>query len=325
MFRFLRLILCATMAFGLPFASYVQAQELDYRIPKNPSDSKFVSHGQFKSEPFAIGDVSRFMFDKWAGPDIPVWTYVPSGVDPKNAPILFMMHGASRNPARYLLEWVPYAQANGFIVIGPEFAKKDFSGSRRYNSGFVFGKKGDDYYLRDENKWSFSAIEPLFDHVVQALGSAQTQYTIYGHSAGSQFVHRFLYYKPEARVKRYLAANAGWYTLPVADQVYPYGFREPYGLKAAELSQDRVKLALQKDVIILLGNKDIDKSHSSLRRTPEAMLQGAHRFNRGANFLDVGRIQADKLAVKFGWRGKVVEDVAHSNRGIAKVAANYVK
>lgn len=325
MLRFLLLIALAVMAVASPPMSPAQAQELDYRVPKNPGDKKFVAHGQFKSEPLAVGDVSRFMFDKWAGPDIPVWTYVPSGVDSKKAPILFMMHGASRNPARYLLEWVPYAQSNGFIVVGPEFAKKDFSGSRRYNSGFVFGKKGDDYYLRDEEKWGFSALEPLFDHVVQALGSEQTQYTLYGHSAGSQFVHRFLYYKPEARVKRYLAANAGWYTLPVTDQVYPYGFKEPYGLKEAELSADRIKSALQKDVIILLGNKDIDMSHSSLRRTPEAMLQGAHRFNRGANFLDVGRAQAERFSVKFGWRGKVVEDVAHSNGGIAKVAANYVK
>lgn len=327
MFRILTGLIVTTMLLVQPsiVAAKSSSDIPEYRVPKNPGDKKFVAHGQFKAAPFTAGEVTRFMFDIWGGKPIPVWAYVPKGVDVKNAPIMFMMHGASRNPARYLLEWVPHAQKRGFIVIGPEFAKKDFSGSRRYNLGFVFGKKGDNYYLRDEEKWTFSAIEPLFDHAVKALGSEQTQYTLFGHSAGSQFVHRFLYYKPNARVKRYLAANAGWYTMPDAEQVFPYGFKAPYGLKDAALDKDRIKMAVQKDMIILLGDQDININHSSLRRTPEAMLQGEHRFNRGASFLDAGRLQAEKLGVKFGWRGAVVKGVAHSNGGIAKVAAKYVK
>lgn len=327
MFRYLAGLIVAVMLLVQP--SVAAAEPMgdipEYRVPKNAGDRKFVSHRQFKAAPYTAGEVSRFMFDGWAGKPIPVWAYVPHGVDVKKAPIMFMMHGAQRNSARYLLEWVPYAQQYGFVVIGPEFAKKDFSGSRRYNLGFVFGKKGDDYYLRDEAKWTFSAIEPLFDHAVKALGSEQTQYTLFGHSAGSQFVHRFLYYKPNARVKRYLAANAGWYTMPDAEQVFPYGFKAPYGLKDAALDKDRIKMAVQKDMIILLGDQDININHGSLRRTPEAMLQGEHRFNRGASFLDAGRLQAEKLGVKFGWRGAVVKGVAHSNGGIAKVAAKYVK
>ena len=329
MIRLLAGLCAALMMFWQPTAVSAADKEdgavPEYRVPKNPGDKKFVAHGQFKAAPFTAGEVTRFMFDGWAGKPFPVWTYVPRGVDVSKAPIMFMMHGAMRNPARYLLEWVPYAQQYGFVVIGPEFAKRDFSGSRRYNLGFVFGRKGDDYYLRDEEKWTFSAIEPLFDHAVRALGSGQKKYTLYGHSAGSQFVHRFLYYKPDARVKRYLAANAGWYTMPDTEQVYPYGFKDPYGLADAALSEDRIRMAVQKDMIILLGDKDIDVTHKSLRRTPEAMLQGAHRFNRGASFLDAGRLQAERLGVTFGWRGAVVKDVAHSNGGIAKVAAKYVK
>lgn len=327
MFRtLLILIVLSVLLVQPPVAAKESSRDIpEYQIPENAVDGKFVSHRHFKASPYTAGEVSRFMFEDWAGKPIPVWAYVPSGIDVKKAPIMFMMHGALRNSARYLLEWVPYAQQYGFIVIGPEFAKKDFSGSRRYNLGFVFGRKGDDYYVRDEEKWTFSAIEPLFDHAVKALGSEQTQYSLFGHSAGSQFVHRFLYYKPEARVKRFLAANAGWYTMPDTEQAYPYGFKDPYGLKDAALGKDRIKMAVQKDMIILLGDQDIDINHGSLRRTPEAMLQGEHRFNRGVSFLDAGRIQAEKLGVKFGWRGAVVKGVAHSNGGIAKVAAKYVK
>ncbi|MEL6875499.1 MAG: hypothetical protein AAGM33_08455 [Pseudomonadota bacterium] len=297
----------------------------EYPVPKNAAKGQFVAHDQFKAAPFTAGEVTRFMFDGWAGKPFPVWTFVPSGVDVTKAPIMFMMHGAKRNPARYLLEWVPHAQKYGFVVIAPEFAARDFSGSRRYNLGFVFGRRGDDYYLRDEEKWTFSAIEPLFDHAVSELGSVQTAYTLFGHSAGSQFVHRFLYYKPDARVKRFLAANAGWYTMPDAEQVYPYGFKDPYGLADAALGEDRIRMAVQKDMIILLGDQDNDANHESLRRTPEAMLQGEHRFNRGAAFLDAGHAQAKRLGVECGWRGAVVKGVAHSNGGIAKVAAKYVK
>ena len=186
-----------------------------------------------------MGDVNRFMFDRWTGPDIPV------GPMCQSAPILIIMHGAKRN---HLLKWAPFAKQQDFIVLVPEFSRKDFRGSQRYNRENVSRKDGEDYVSINESDWSFSAIEPLFDHVVSALGSVQLGYTFHGHPAGSQFAHRFLFHKPNARVKHYLAANAGWYTMPDMSVDYPYG------LKDFGVSQSTLESALGKSVLVLLGD-----------------------------------------------------------------------
>ena len=280
--------------------------ELDYRPFGEPREGGAAAQA---------GEISRFLFSEWAGPEIPVWVYLPKGADARNAPILLVMHGAGRDADRYLREWVASADTHGFVVVAPEFSVADFKGSRRYNLGCVFDSDGS---RRDEATWTFSAIEPLFDSVVAAFGSERTSYSIYGHSAGSQFVHRFLYYKPNARVDRYLAANAGWYTFPHLDIGYPYG------LHGSGVSQRVADAALGKEVIVLLGDADKDRNHQSLRRTPEAMLQGAHRFARGQSFFQAAKDLADERGVPFRWKLQFVEGVAHKNGGMAPVAAEYV-
>lgn len=260
---------------------------------------------------------SRFMFSGWTGPAIPVWAYVPEGIDRQTAPIMFLLHGAKRDPRRYLEEWTDFADADGFIIVAPEFAKVNFKTSRQYNMGNIFRKRSTT--MRPESDWSYSAIEPLFDHAVAKLGGQQEEYTLYGHSAGSQFVHRFLFTVPKARAKRIMAANAGWYTMPTA------GFNYPYGLGNLNLTVNDVKAALAKDVVILLGDRDNDANHESLRRTPEAMQQGPHRFARGKSFYAMGKQLADEMETQFGWSLRVIPGVAHSNGGIAKGAHELVE
>lgn len=263
-----------------------------------------------------VGEMTAYNFSDWAGPDIPVWTYFPKETDLTQAPILFVMHGNGRNSQSYMSAWMPLADEKGVILIAPNFSRETFPGSRRYNLGYVFETDGQ---KRDEAEWSFSAIEPIFDQIVEKLSSRQTHYTIYGHSAGSQFVHRFLYFKPDARIKRVLAANAGWYTLPDFQEAFPYGLQDS-GLSAAAL-----KHALETPVVILLGDKDIDAQHRSLRRTPEAMQQGVHRFARGQTFYRAGQEAASALNTPFNWRIEIVPDVAHSNAGMARAAIAFVE
>ncbi len=263
--------------------------------------------------------INHVRFDAWAGKPIPAFIFVPEGVDASKAPIMVMMHGAKRGAARYLSEWVPHAQKKGVVIIAPKFSREDFRGSRRYNSGHVFTSKKDGSKRRDEEKWSFSAIEPLFDAVVKRLGSDQKQYTLYGHSAGSQFAHRFLFYKPDARVKRFIAANAGWYTMP--SYRWPY----PYGLKGGKAPKGTLDKALAKQVYVVLGDQDNDPDHESLRRTANANAQGAHRFARGVNFFREAKKEAEKRKIEFGWKIVVVKGIAHSNGGIAAAAINFVE
>nr|WP_298929445.1 hypothetical protein [uncultured Erythrobacter sp.] len=258
-----------------------------------------------------------FEFANWSGPNLPVWTYIPVSADPKTAPILFVMHGARRDPERYRDQWTDEADKGRFIVIAPEFSREDFRGSRNYNLGAMFDRESEE--LRSEKSWSFSAIEPIFDEVVARLGGQQTDYTIFGHSAGSQFVHRFLLMKPESRAKRYLAANAGWYTFADLEIAYPFG------LAGTPADEDALKQALAKDVVILLGDQDTDPDHSSLNRSDGAMRQGPHRFARGQAFYAAAKKLAQDKEWEFGWSLRVIPGVAHSNGGIAEGAYDLVE
>ena len=248
---------------------------------------------------------------------LPVWIHIPEDVQASKAPILIVMHGARRNADRYRDQWIDAANAEGLIVVAPAFSRDDFPNAAGYNLGAVF--EGDGTTAREESLWAFSAIEPLFDHIVASLDGAQTHYSIYGHSAGSQFVHRFLFFKPDARVKRYIAANAGWYTF--ADPAIAF----PFGLGGLEISEEAIQQALAKDVIIALGDKDSDPNSRLLNKSEGAMRQGPHRYARGQAFFAAAKALATEKGWKFGWSKREVKGVAHSNGDMASRVADLVR
>ncbi len=270
---------------------------------------------QAASEPLPRG-IGSFTFSGWNGPQIPVHTYVPEAIDATSAPILIVMHGAQRDPRRYLGEWTAIADQLGFIAIAPEFSKRQFETSRQYNLGHLSERGSSE--LRPREQWSFAAIEPLFDEVVARLGSDRETYTLYGHSAGSQYVHRFMLTQRETRAERFLAANAGWYTLPT------FALEYPYGLNGTDLDSDDLQAALARDLVILLGDRDIDPDSSSLNKSQGAMMQGKHRFARGQFFFNFGKEMAARQGWDFGWSLRVIPGVAHSNGGMAKGAGDLV-
>lgn len=264
---------------------------------------------------FTAGD-AEWHFENWAGPAIAVRTFVPDTAS-DTTPIVIVMHGWSREAKRYFDDWRALAEAGGFVVVVPHFPVKDFPTATHYNLGHVFDEKTG--RERSKSEWTFSAIEPLFDEVVARTGSKQTGYTLFGHSAGAQFVHRFLYYMPEARVRRYIAANAGWYTMPDFDTRYPYG------LEDAAIDEDRLIAAFQKDVVLLLGREDQDHNDPDLRNTPEAKHQGKNRFARGLTMFAVAKTNAEKLGIDLKWRLVIVDDAGHVNAQMAPAAAQLVE
>ena len=172
---------------------------------------------------------------------------------------------------------------------------------------------------RSHELWTFAAIEPIFDAVVTRVGGRQPTYTLYGHSAGSQFVHRFLYYFPEARVSRAIVANAGWDTMP------DFGVTWPYGLGGSGVSDDVLAGYLARDLVVLLGDADIDREDDNLRRTPEAELQGRHRYERGHTFYRVAKARAEELGAEFNWQLRDVPGATHSNAEMTPTAALLVE
>ena len=260
----------------------------------------------------ANAEESEWRFEAWEGRSFPVTMYVPDDAGPDTR-IVIVMHGASRDAPRYYGDWKAFGEELGLIVVVPEFTKHRFRGSARYNLGFVFDP--DTGRRRPEPEWTFSAIEPLFDEVVARAGGKQTHYTIYGHSAGGQFVHRFLYYKKDTRVSRYIAANSGWYTLPVDDFEYPYGFTD------AAIDDSELRRIFAANLILLLGREDTDENSASLRKTPEAQQQGPHRLARGLTMYRIAKARAEALDLEFNWQLFIVKGADHVNAKMTPAAA----
>ncbi len=266
------------------------------------------------AEPLVREGNGRFEFSAWGGPALPVYYHAPAEVKP-TTPVLFVMHGMVRNGDEYRDQWADLARDFGFLLLVPTFSQRDFPDLDGYNHGNVIGPDGT---RKPAEQWAFTAIEKLFDHVRERTGITTEKYSIYGHSAGAQFVHRLFFFLPHARAERVVSANAGVYLVP------DFTIDHPYGLKGSGITVDDVKLALQRPVLVLLGEADMDPNHRPLPRTPGAMAQGIHRFSRGLNYFRVASELTVKLRVPFGWKLDTVPGVAHSNTHMAPDAAEHL-
>ncbi|MET0532980.1 MAG: hypothetical protein ABW171_02040 [Steroidobacter sp.] len=267
-----------------------------------------------KSEP-SIPGAKRLVFDRWSGPALPVWYLRPEGT-PADAPVVFVMHGVKRDADRYLDEWVATATQHRFIVVVPEFTSKAFPGANGYNFGGVFGEDGAE---RPRSQWSYSAIEPIFDAVREVEKLTSTQYWLFGHSAGAQFVHRYAMLGLGQRMHAAISANAGSYMFATE------AVRWPFGVAGAPKDQFDLARAFSSPLVLLLGSADNDPAHSSLPHQPEADAQGAHRFARGQNFYAQARDAASKARLKFQWSCVVAPGVAHENGKMAEFAATIIE
>jgi len=255
-----------------------------------------------------------FRFSAWDGPALRVFATRPVHLAP-DRPVVFVMHGVKRNADEYRDQWHDLAIENDFLLVVPEFSERDFPGPERYNLGNVIGENGS---VIPEPEWTYSVIDAIFDDVRSRFGVTTDRYALYGHSAGAQFVQRFIFHVPGARLSRIVAANAGWYLMPDFDVAFPYG------LGGSVVDRDRLVRGLQLPVTILLGTADTETDQPNLRRTPEAMLQGPHRLARGQTFYAAAKTAALELGVPFSWRLELVDGAEHDNRVMAAAAIPFL-
>ncbi len=267
---------------------------------------------QLVSQPLQQG-AGTFQFTN-NNKSLQVYYYVPEG-DVKTMPILFVMHGTNRNADDYRDNWIELANTYKILVVAPEFTRADYPGSRGYNLGNMFDKEGNKV---PENRWAFSLIEPIFDKVIDLTQSDQKSYDMFGHSAGSQFTHRFILFEKNLRINRVVSSNAGWYTIPDFEIAFPYG------LKNTMLKNETLANNFRMKHIIQLGEEDNDPNHKYLRKADEAMKQGKHRFERGNYFYQQAKNAAQKLNTPFNWEIRTVPGVGHKNAKMAIDAASYL-
>jgi pimeloyl-ACP methyl ester carboxylesterase len=260
----------------------------------------------------SMADIKSTMFSYTNLPDIEVFYSTPDTVD-ENTKILFIMHGASRTAENYLAAWQPFIKGRNVVAIAPKFTKELFP---QYVTLMRATTEGE--LLNDQSLYLDNIIPTMFDVFKAKLDIKSNQYRIYGHSGGSQFVHRFLLLRGDSRIDKAVMANAGFYTF--LDPDIPY----PFGIKNLNISDEQLEAFLWKKNAILLGDQDTDPRHRSLNRTKQAKKQGKHRFERGTNFFfNLVRLGESKQ-LPFRWRYEVVKGVEHSNQGMTPVAASFL-
>jgi poly(3-hydroxybutyrate) depolymerase len=258
-------------------------------------------------QPLAQGS-SRIEFSGWSGPKLPVYVHRPQTAGPKSR-IVFVMHGVQRDGDRYRDEWRDLADQHDLIIVVPTFGRDNFPTTESYNLGNIIDERGG---RNPESLWSFSAIEPLFDEIVCRVAGSQGGYALYGHSAGGQFVHRYVAFADAPRLEAAVAANSGWYTMP-NDVAFPYGWG---GDVAGLVSPAK---AFQRPLTILLGTNDTDRNDPNLRKNEHADAQGLTRLARGQAFVEAAREQAGKSA-PFAWHIAYAPGIGHDNGGMASFA-----
>lgn len=241
---------------------------------------------------------------------IPVHYFVPVG-DASQMPFLIVLHGADRNAREYLAAWAQKAREYKVIVIAPEFSEADFN-SVQYNEG-NFITSG---IINPPEATTFSLIDKIFEFVKAELELNHSNYDLYGHSAGAQFVHRYLQFYDSPRVHKAIAANAGWYTFPNEAINYPYGIKSLF----ADHNAHRRKY-YGKSLTILLGTADTIRD-GSLRTTAGADNQGMNRLERGNYFFQYNEGRAAATGEMFNWTRAYVEGVGHNNALMAPAAAD---
>lgn len=264
-------------------------------------------------------EAGRFTFvDQQGSPDKPitVWYYQPPNL-PADAPIVFVMHGLERNASDYRDSWIPYAKQFNFLLIVPEFTKRNYPTNYQYNYGNMIDKQTGKPV--PENQWTFSAIEHLFDYIKRQTNNHSARYWIFGHSAGGQFVQRMVFFKTDARIQQAIAANPGAYAMPDFQTKFPYGFKD------TSMTPKRLKSAFEKNFILLLGDQDIKKDDPILNKSPEAMMQGKNRFERGLHFYNAVLHSHEAIRLQreqeFHWQLEVVPGVGHDEAKMAAAAA----
>lgn len=232
------------------------------------------------------------------GTTLNVFTYRAASYS--DGPLLVVMHGVSRNADSYRDHAIPVADQLHALVIAPHFTKERFPTGTYQRGGIVKDGK-----VLPREDWTFQYVHDLIALVRQREGRADMPCYLLGHSAGGQILHRLAAFMP-GDARRIVAANPGSLTFPTREQKYPYGFG---GLPPELGSDQQIKAYLAAPLTLYLGTADV--LTKNLDVTPEAMLQGKTRFERGHACFDMAKALAKKNGWPFNWRLVEAPDQSH--------------
>lgn len=290
------------------------------------------SPGRKKEIPFNQSGIKagagKFLFENPRnGNKVVVHYYYPK-ILKKHSSVLFVIPGAGRNGNTYRDAWIAHADKYNILVLAPEYSEDEYPGFWSYNlAGMIQDvkinkeRRAIESYNINLNKeeWILNDFDESFDNVKRILKLRVNTYDMFGHSAGGQILHRLVMYKPESKANRILASNAGWYTVPDKESVFPYG------LKNSISTEELIRKAFNSRLIIFLGEKDDEnETRGDLVRSAEVDVQGIYRLARGKYFYEKAKLYARDLDTELQWKMVIVPNVGHDYIAMGNAAAKYL-
>ena len=234
------------------------------------------------------------------GTPMVVFTYRPAGCsDPS---LLLVFHGIARIAGTYRDYARALADRLCLLVVAPVFDKHAFPGWRYQRGGIV-----KDASVQDARDWTGRLV---LDLVAWARRQEERPlaYSLLGHSAGGQFLDRLAAFVP-TEAKRIVVANPGSYVFPSLQIDAPYGLGRVYSGADGEAALRRY---LEQPLTIYLGQGDTRDDERNDH--PDALAQGASRYQRGLNVFNAAKTLAQARGWRFNWRLVELPGVGHNAR-----------
>lgn len=231
-----------------------------------------------------------------------IYTYVPAVATPQ---IFFCFHGTARNADDYRDRAIEMADREGCVVFAPEFDSARWDNSQYHRGGLVANG-----VLAPEEDWTVRFVPAMIDWA-QSITGLDYRVTLWGHSAGGQFLSRVAAYATNLHAENIVISNPSTYVLPDTSEGPDYSFG---GLPSQTMADALIKQYLERPVTIYLG--DEDTGTSNLTMTDEAQRQGANRLDRGLRTFHKSHTIALDAGYISNWNMIIADGIGHSSSGM---------
>jgi len=252
-----------------------------------------------------------------------LYVYAPTSMSPK-PDLLVLAHGTpaetwsvDETAKYYINHWIDFAEQEGIVLIAPSFSDENFSSRKGEIEDKMTGYRG--LFGREigADEW----VLRIVDAYQQAFGEKNEKFLMYGHSAGGQFVGRFLVTHPE-RVEKAVITAAVTYPQPNPEVAWPYGMGELHTqiewdentIRQEDVIPDPQKWleATQIPLTVLVGLNDITEQ---LQRPGQ---KGINRVLIAKNWVEDMRSFAQENGMECNYEYEFIAGKGHSMFGLIK-------
>ncbi|OJJ16865.1 hypothetical protein BKI52_32730 [marine bacterium AO1-C] len=266
---------------------------------------------------------------------IKVYYHKPKGYTTSSR-VLMVIPGAGRNGDSYRDAWIETSEKYNVLILSPKFGETNYSFEDYHMGGLIkesnlracikrvkntnivtLNEDRFSYRLNlNQAQWIFKDLDRIFDLVAKATKSTQTNYDLFGHSAGGQILHRLAIFSPSSKVNHIIASNAGFYTLP------DFNSKMPFGIQNTGIQEKSLHKSFAKKLTLLIGALDNEtETGGTLLRSATVDQQGTHRLARAHYFYKFSKAKAKEISAEFRWKIQIVPNVGHNHRKMGKQAA----